>query len=73
MVIIFSANNKTEDATNSCIASTISNNATQTPNGELSPPEINAEMRSETHHQNPRHCLSSFTAINQMRSNSQVD
>jgi kelch-like protein 17 (actinfilin) len=55
----------TEDVT------TVTNNATQTPS-DLSPPITCDDLLPQAHHQNPGHCIGSFTAINRMRLNNQV-
>ena len=59
------AANNNEDIT------TTSNNSTQTPS-DLSPPGPHEEVLPQAHHQNPGHCIASFAAINQMRTNVQV-
>ena len=50
-----------------------SNNSTQTPS-DLSPLLLHPgdDVIPKAHHQNPGHCISSFTAINKMRKNAQV-
>lgn len=50
---------------------TVTSNSTQTPS-DLSPPLTNEEMMPQAHHQNPGHCIASFSAINRMRQNAQV-
>ena len=61
----------TDNTANSEDVTTTSNNSTQTPS-DLSPPGPNEEILPQAHHQNPGHCVASFAAINQMRTNSQV-
>ena len=53
-------------------AATVTSNSTQTPS-DLSPHITNNDdMLPQAHHQNPGHCIASFSAINRMRQNSQV-
>lgn len=51
----------------------VTSNSTQTPS-DLSPPAIlaNEEFLPQAHHQNPGHCIASFSSINQMRHNLQL-
>lgn len=51
---------------------TVTSNSTQTPS-DLSPPLLNEEVLPQAHHQNPGHCIASFSAINRMRQNAQVN
>lgn len=53
------------------IAPCTSNNSTQTPS-DMSPLPIPIGDEPTTHHQNPKHCISSFASINKMRQNAQV-
>lgn len=69
--ILFNLYSSTDNTANSEDVTTTSNNSTQTPS-DLSPPGPNEEILPQAHHQNPGHCVASFAAINQMRSNSQV-
>ncbi|XP_049283814.1 kelch-like protein 17 [Anopheles funestus] len=51
---------------------TVTCNSTQTPS-DLSPPNMsNDDMLPQAHHQNPGHCIASFSAINRMRQNAQL-
>lgn len=46
--------------------------STQTPS-DLSPPPTNGdEFLPQAHHQNPGHCIASFSTINRMRVNTQL-
>lgn len=48
------------------------NNSTQTPS-DLSPVGgLSDDVLPQAHHQNPGHCIASFSAINRMRQNVQV-
>ena len=50
----------------------IQHNSTQTPS-DLSPPApCTEEYLPQAHHQNPGHCIASFSTINRMRLNTQV-
>uniref|UniRef100_A0A1B0BPR3 BTB domain-containing protein n=1 Tax=Glossina palpalis gambiensis TaxID=67801 RepID=A0A1B0BPR3_9MUSC len=72
MFLPVKSNHSTTDNTaNSEDVTTTSNNSTQTPS-DLSPPGPNEEILPQAHHQNPGHCVASFAAINQMRSNVQL-
>lgn len=53
---------------------TVTSNSTQTP-CDLSPPPAGSggeDVPPEAHHQNPGHCVASFSAISRMRENVQV-
>lgn len=53
-------------------SSNLTTNSTQTPS-DLSPNLIIGEdVLPQAHHQNPGHCIASFSAINRMRQNIQV-
>lgn len=50
----------------------IQHNSTQTPS-DISPPALNDdEFLPQAHHQNPGHCIASFSTINRMRVNAQL-
>jgi len=48
-------------------------NSTQTPS-DLTPPALSndEDCLPQAHHQNPGHCIASFSSINRMRCNSQL-
>lgn len=52
---------------------TVTSNSTQTP-CDLSPhtSATSEDVQPEAHHQNPGHCVASFSAISRMRENAQV-
>lgn len=53
-------------------SSKVTSNSTQTPS-DLSPSvTIGEDILPQAHHQNPGHCIASFSAINRMRQNVQV-
>ncbi|CAG9803434.1 unnamed protein product [Chironomus riparius] len=49
----------------------IQHNSTQTPS-DLSPPATTDDFLPQAHHQNPGHCIASFSLINRMRNHSQL-
>ncbi|XP_058818193.1 kelch-like protein 17 [Topomyia yanbarensis] len=60
------------DGTNGEDVTTVTSNSTQTPS-DLSPPNISSDdMLPQAYHQNPGHCIASFSAISRMRHNAQL-
>ncbi|KXJ76444.1 hypothetical protein RP20_CCG009638 [Aedes albopictus] len=60
------------EGTNGEDVTTVTSNSTQTPS-DLSPPNMSGDdILPQAHHQNPGHCIASFSAINRMRQNAQV-
>jgi hypothetical protein len=51
----------------------IQHNSTQTPSDMTPPATCGEEYLPQAHHQNPGHCIASFSTINRMRLNTQVN